>query len=99
VEILYLLIPLSVVLAFLIGAAFWWSVASGQFDDLEGPAYRILNDDDGWPPSPHSSAVSTAGRAIDLHQDPGRLGTLTSAAWRSERDGAAGANEPKERNR
>jgi cbb3-type cytochrome oxidase maturation protein len=48
-EILYLLIPLSVALAFLIGAAFWWSVASGQFDDLEGPAHRILLDDDGWP--------------------------------------------------
>ncbi|HEX5865681.1 MAG TPA: cbb3-type cytochrome oxidase assembly protein CcoS [Casimicrobiaceae bacterium] len=45
-EILYLLIPLSVVLAFLIGGAFWWAVASGQFDDLEGPAHRILSDDD-----------------------------------------------------
>jgi cbb3-type cytochrome oxidase maturation protein len=45
-EILYLLIPLSVALAFLIGAALWWSVASGQFDDLEGPAHRILLDDD-----------------------------------------------------
>jgi nitrogen fixation-related uncharacterized protein len=29
-----------------IGAGFWWSVKSGQFDDLEGPAYRILDDDD-----------------------------------------------------
>lgn len=45
-ESLYLLIPLSVVLVFLIGAAFWWSVRSGQFDDMEGPAYRILMDDD-----------------------------------------------------
>ena len=45
-DILYLLIPLSVVLVFLIGAAFWWSVRSGQFDDLEGPAHRILADDD-----------------------------------------------------
>ena len=45
-EILYLLIPLSVVLVFLIGAGFWWSLRSGQFDDLEGPAYRILMDDD-----------------------------------------------------
>lgn len=45
-ESLYLLIPLSVVLVFLIGAAFWWSVKGGQFDDLEGPAYRILMDDD-----------------------------------------------------
>ena len=45
-EILYLLIPLSVVLVFLIGGIFWWSVKSGQFDDLEGPAHRILDDDE-----------------------------------------------------
>ena len=45
-DILYLLIPLSVVLAFAIGAIFWWSVRSGQFDDLEGPSHRILQDDD-----------------------------------------------------
>ena len=45
-EIVFLLIPLALVLAFLIGAAFCWSVRSGQFDDLEGPAHRILADDD-----------------------------------------------------
>ena len=45
-DILFLLIPLAVVLVFLIGAAFWWSVASGQFEDLEGPAHRIVADDD-----------------------------------------------------
>lgn len=45
-ESLYLLIPLSIVFAFIIGISFWWSVKSGQFDDLEGPAYRILMDDD-----------------------------------------------------
>jgi cbb3-type cytochrome oxidase maturation protein len=50
-DILLLLIPLSVVLALLIGAGFWWSVASGQFDDLEGPAHRILADDDAGGPS------------------------------------------------
>ena len=43
---LYLLIPVSVVLVFLIGAVFWWAVKSGQMEDLEGPAYRILMDDD-----------------------------------------------------
>jgi len=41
-----LLIPLSVVLVLLVGAGFWWSVKNGQFDDLEGPAHRILADDD-----------------------------------------------------
>ena len=45
-EILYLLIPVSVILVFIIGAAFWWSLRSGQYDDLEGPGYRILMDDD-----------------------------------------------------
>jgi len=45
-EILYLLIPVSVVLVFVIGAVFWWSLRSGQFDDMEGPGYRVLMDDD-----------------------------------------------------
>ena len=45
-DILYLLIPLGVVLAFLFGALFFWASASGQFDDLEGPAHRILSVDD-----------------------------------------------------
>jgi cbb3-type cytochrome oxidase maturation protein len=54
-ETLYLLIPLSVVLVFLIGLAFWWSLRNGQFDDMEGPAYRILMDDDSAsPPAPES---------------------------------------------
>ena len=45
-DILLLLIPLSVALALAIGAAFWWSVSNGQFDDLDGPAHRVLADDD-----------------------------------------------------
>lgn len=45
-EILYLLIPLSVILVFVIGVAFWWSLRNGQYDDLEGPGYRVLMDDD-----------------------------------------------------
>ena len=45
-DVLFLLIPLSVVLIFAIGVVFWWSVASGQYDDLEGPAERILLDDE-----------------------------------------------------
>jgi cbb3-type cytochrome oxidase maturation protein len=49
---LYLLIPLSVVLVFIIGALFWWSLRHGQFDDLEGPAYRILLDDRDEPRPP-----------------------------------------------
>ena len=46
---LYLLIPLSVALVFVIGVWFWWSLRTGQYDDLEGPAYHILFDDQDEP--------------------------------------------------
>ena len=45
-DILYLLVPLSLVAVFAIGAIFWWALDRGQFDDLEGPAHGILMDDD-----------------------------------------------------
>jgi cbb3-type cytochrome oxidase maturation protein len=45
-ESLYLLIPVSIVLVFVIGVIFWWSLKSGQLEDMEGPAYRVLMDDD-----------------------------------------------------
>lgn len=45
-ESLYLLIPVSVALVFVIGVIFWRALKSGQMEDLEGPAYRILMDDD-----------------------------------------------------
>lgn len=50
-ESLYLLIPLSVLLVLVIGVLFWWSLRSGQFDDLEGPAFRVVQDDDRPPPA------------------------------------------------
>lgn len=50
-DILYLLVPLSLVLVFVIAAVFWWSLRSGQFEDLEGEGFRILMDDDKTPPS------------------------------------------------
>lgn len=52
-KILYLLIPLSLVI---MGIAIWvflWAIRSGQYDDMEGPAHRILMDDDD-PRIPHS---------------------------------------------
>lgn len=45
-SILYLLIPLAVLLMVIAGAFFVWTVKHGQYDDLEGPAHRILMDDD-----------------------------------------------------
>ena len=61
-EILYLLIPISVVLVFLIGIAFWWSLRNGQFDDMKGPGYRVLMDDDKALKSSAKQAVDARGR-------------------------------------
>lgn len=45
-SILFLLIPLSLILLCVAIWAFFWAVDSNQFDDLSGPAYSILYDDD-----------------------------------------------------
>jgi len=45
-DIVILLIPIAIILASFAIWAFFWSVNSGQFDDLESPAHRILYDDD-----------------------------------------------------
>jgi cbb3-type cytochrome oxidase maturation protein len=55
-EALYLLIPISTVLVFLAIWVFIRASDSGQFDDMVGPAMRILLDDDR--PGPPEKAVS-----------------------------------------
>lgn len=45
-DIVILLIPIAIILASFAIWAFFWSVNSGQFDDLDSPAHRILYDDD-----------------------------------------------------
>lgn len=45
-ESLFLLIPISLGILAIIVLALLWSIRSGQFDDLEGPAQRILMDED-----------------------------------------------------
>ncbi len=50
-DILYLLIPISLIFVAVIAWVFIWSVKSGQYDDMEGPAHRILMDDDGIQPA------------------------------------------------
>ncbi|NBQ40608.1 MAG: cbb3-type cytochrome oxidase assembly protein CcoS [Alphaproteobacteria bacterium] len=49
--ILLYLVPAALGLGLLALAAFMWSLRSGQYDDLDGAAHRILNDDDLKDPS------------------------------------------------
>ncbi|WP_404375684.1 cbb3-type cytochrome oxidase assembly protein CcoS [Vreelandella aquamarina] len=60
--ILYLLIPLSLILLGLAVWAFFWAVKNDQFDDLEGPAHRILFDDDENDLTPEQRAERKAER-------------------------------------
>ena len=49
-SILYVLIPLALIVLGVAVWAFFWAVGSGQFDDMDTPAMRVLMDDDEAPP-------------------------------------------------
>ena len=63
-SIIYLLIPLGVVLMAIAIGVFIWTVRSGQYEDLEGPAYRILMDDDDpmIPRRPHDENATSGDK-------------------------------------
>ncbi|MCI0468831.1 MAG: cbb3-type cytochrome oxidase assembly protein CcoS [Nitrospirae bacterium] len=43
---LLILIPLSIILGIAAWFIFMWALKSGQYEDIEGPKYRMLEDDD-----------------------------------------------------
>ncbi len=45
-EIIYLLLPIALILVVIIIWLFMWAVKTDQFEDLEGPAHRIIMEDD-----------------------------------------------------
>ena len=45
-DIIYLLLPIALILVAIIVWVFMWAVKSDQFEDLEGPAHRIIMEDD-----------------------------------------------------
>ncbi|WP_372987871.1 cbb3-type cytochrome oxidase assembly protein CcoS [Marinobacter sp.] len=45
-QIVMVLVPLMLILVAVGIALFAWAVKNGQYDDVEGPAHRILYDDD-----------------------------------------------------
>ncbi len=45
-DTIYGLVPAMILLALVSVAVFFWAARSGQYDDMEGPAHRILDDDD-----------------------------------------------------
>lgn len=75
-NILYLLIPIS--LMFVGGGivVFIWAIRTGQFEDLEGPAFRILMDDD-------DPLIPTGSRIAKSAQDSGESADDAAAPPRS----------------
>ncbi len=49
-SIIFTLIPVGLVLLLVAVAAFFWAVRSGQYEDLDSPAWRVILDDDRAPP-------------------------------------------------
>lgn len=48
-NMLIFLIPIALFLGALGLVAFLWSLKSGQYDDLDGAAWRVITDDDDKP--------------------------------------------------
>ncbi len=49
-NMLIYLIPIALFMGGVGLAAFLWSLKSGQYDDLEGAAWRAIEDDEAGPP-------------------------------------------------
>jgi cbb3-type cytochrome oxidase maturation protein len=56
-EVLVILVPLALALGLVGLGGFLWSLKSGQYDDLEGAAWRAIADDDPAPPPVDRTAL------------------------------------------
>ncbi|MBW2528386.1 MAG: cbb3-type cytochrome oxidase assembly protein CcoS [Deltaproteobacteria bacterium] len=65
-SVVFILLPLALLFVGIAITWFVWAVRSGQYDDLETPAVRILFDDEpAMPSSSPESASDTSSRQID----------------------------------
>ena len=58
-----MLIPVALLLGAIGLLAFLWALKSGQFEDLDGAAHRILFEDEDMQPSPAAQAKIRAATA------------------------------------
>lgn len=65
-EIFFLLIGCSILVALIFLAGFLWSVSSGQYDDVYTPSVRMLFDQDG-------EVVETVEKEADEKPDAGQF--------------------------
>jgi len=82
VETIFVLLPLALLIAAIAVGFFVWAARSGQFDDLETPAVRILFDD---PPSPRPLRASPTADEASARQAPVATGPSPTADEASAR--------------
>lgn len=61
-EVLIYLVPTALGLGLAGLAAFLWSLRNGQYDDLDGAAWRAISDDDAPPPTDLTAADAAQSR-------------------------------------
>ncbi len=66
-ETIFVLLPLALLIAGIALALFVWAAKSGQFDDLETPAVRMLFDDE---PAPAAPRPASGGPASPPNPNP-----------------------------
>jgi cbb3-type cytochrome oxidase maturation protein len=66
-EAIYLLLPVALIIVIAIIVIFFWAVKSDQFEDLEGPAHRIIMDDDD---AGSAKSNDDTGKAKDNNRQP-----------------------------
>ena len=59
-ETIFVLLPLALLIAAIAVGLFIWAVRTGQFDDLDTPAVRILFDDEEPRPAPRPAPAGDA---------------------------------------
>ena len=71
-NIILVLIPLTLVLVIFAGWGFFWAVGTGQFDDLDSPAWDVLVDDDAMPVCITPPATGNVNGAVTdgISQEP-----------------------------
>lgn len=70
-SVVYIVFPLALVLAGVALAAYLWAVRSGQFDDLETPGLRVLNEEEDGRPGDPASPPRVNGAAGPESAPPG----------------------------
>jgi cbb3-type cytochrome oxidase maturation protein len=78
VETIFVLLPLALLIAAIAVGFFIWAARTGQFDDLETPAVRILFDDE----EPQQS--SAAGEAVPVRRSGTRLNETSATGAKAE---------------